>query len=207
MPLLDGLSATKQIRKEQRDIPIVAMTAHAMQSERQRCLDAGMSDHIAKPFDPEALRAALSRWMPTRDRERRVAVDEISNGFFSPVIGVIDELRSRIRLPDDARKCRVVLAALERDLTLHLSSLREACRIGETDLAAIAAHAIKGMSALTASPKVGEMARALDLAVKSGTDWSHLAEALAREIDELLSIVAVALVVDDDNDQCTGRSN
>ncbi|MEO5364812.1 MAG: response regulator [Magnetococcus sp. WYHC-3] len=65
MPEMDGLEATRSIRGAllERCPPIVAMTAHAMDSERQRCLDAGMSDHIAKPVDPQQLVTTLLRWV------------------------------------------------------------------------------------------------------------------------------------------------
>ena len=67
MPEMDGYTATRSIREwEQAEgrscIPIVALTAHAMAGERQRCLDAGMNDHLTKPFGLEELRAALDRW-------------------------------------------------------------------------------------------------------------------------------------------------
>ncbi len=64
MPVLDGRSAAQQIRKAGSLTPIVAMTAHAMKAERQRCLDAGMNDHLAKPFEPDDLRRLLLRWVP-----------------------------------------------------------------------------------------------------------------------------------------------
>ena len=69
MPEMDGEAATREIRKIERlaDLPILAMTAGAMEADRQRCLDAGMNDHIAKPIEPDALFAALLKWIPPRD--------------------------------------------------------------------------------------------------------------------------------------------
>jgi CheY-like chemotaxis protein len=65
MPVLDGLKATEQIVKrwprEQRPV-IIAMTANSMQGDRERCLDSGMDDYLAKPLRPEALHKALERW-------------------------------------------------------------------------------------------------------------------------------------------------
>lgn len=68
MPEMDGLSATRAIRQEARlrHLPIIAMTAHAMEGDRQRSLDAGMQDHLTKPIDPNALYAALLRWIAPR---------------------------------------------------------------------------------------------------------------------------------------------
>ncbi|NCA69199.1 MAG: response regulator [Sphingobacteriia bacterium] len=65
MPVMDGLTAAREIRKlpDREDLPILAMTANAMASDRQRCIDAGMNDHIAKPIDPEELWGKLLLWM------------------------------------------------------------------------------------------------------------------------------------------------
>jgi len=66
MPEMDGYEATRQIRQEERlaTIPIVAMTADAMAEDRERCLQSGMDDYLAKPIDPDALAKVLRRWLP-----------------------------------------------------------------------------------------------------------------------------------------------
>ncbi len=66
MPVMDGLTATRLIRNSTtgRQVPILAMTANAFGEDRQRCLDAGMNDHIAKPVDPGNLFASLIKWLP-----------------------------------------------------------------------------------------------------------------------------------------------
>jgi len=68
MPDMDGLEATRLIRAQRAAevLPIIAMTAHAMESERQRCLDAGMNDHVSKPVDPTVLARTLLRWIGAR---------------------------------------------------------------------------------------------------------------------------------------------
>jgi CheY-like chemotaxis protein len=65
MPEMDGLAATREIRRHRGagDLPILAMTAHAMAHEREKCLQAGMNDHIGKPVDPDQLRATLHKWL------------------------------------------------------------------------------------------------------------------------------------------------
>jgi two-component system sensor histidine kinase/response regulator len=59
MPVMDGLQATRQIRQHDSSIPILALTAHAMQSDRERCLAAGMDAHTAKPIQPDEMFAII----------------------------------------------------------------------------------------------------------------------------------------------------
>ncbi|MCX2861640.1 response regulator [Paucibacter sp. PLA-PC-4] len=68
MPVLDGLEATRRLRArpEWATLPVLAMTANAMRSDRERCLAAGMNDHIAKPIEPDELLAQLLHWLPAR---------------------------------------------------------------------------------------------------------------------------------------------
>src|SRR3954463_14321422 len=68
MPVMDGLAATRAIRQKSQcnNLPIVAMTANAMAGDREKCLEAGMNDHLAKPIDPDKLFEALLRWISPR---------------------------------------------------------------------------------------------------------------------------------------------
>ncbi len=66
MPRLDGYGATAEIRRlegSERDTPIIAMTAHAMKGDRERCFEAGMEDYLAKPVRPAQLRSMIERWV------------------------------------------------------------------------------------------------------------------------------------------------
>ncbi|MBI4293933.1 MAG: response regulator [Betaproteobacteria bacterium] len=69
MPVMDGVTATIEMRRLERfrDLPIVAMTANAMQGDRDRCIAAGMNDHLAKPIEPEDLWKGLLKWVRPRE--------------------------------------------------------------------------------------------------------------------------------------------
>jgi CheY-like chemotaxis protein len=68
MPEVDGFEATREIRERERasgkHVPIVALTANAMAHDREECLNAGMDDHLSKPFSMQTLKDMLERWMP-----------------------------------------------------------------------------------------------------------------------------------------------
>ena len=78
MPDMDGFEATRQIRVWEKaigqHIPIIAMTAHAMAGDRERCIDAGMDDYITKPLEPRVLFSAIDRWTQNLDPENIIQV-------------------------------------------------------------------------------------------------------------------------------------
>ena len=67
MPVMDGITATVRLREEGHRMPIIAMTANAMQADRDRCATVGMNDYLAKPIDPDEMFKVLARWRPRRD--------------------------------------------------------------------------------------------------------------------------------------------
>jgi CheY-like chemotaxis protein len=81
MPVMDGFEAARLIRDEEKSrgegehIPIIALTAHVLKSDQDRCLGAGMDDFLGKPFDQEQLSAILERWLPTALRRKRQKED------------------------------------------------------------------------------------------------------------------------------------
>ena len=68
MPVMDGYEATRQIRKIEQftDLPVIAMTASAMESDRRKSISAGMNDHISKPIDPDSMFLTIAKWIKAR---------------------------------------------------------------------------------------------------------------------------------------------
>ena len=99
MPEMDGYEATKQIRAgktgaKNSDIPIVAMTANAMQGDREKCIKAGMSDYLTKPIEPNALLNKLTQWLPSKQDKKSVIkiinpikknIDSVSTDVLGPL--------------------------------------------------------------------------------------------------------------------------
>ncbi|KZM42017.1 hypothetical protein OA92_12315 [Marinomonas sp. SBI22] len=79
MPLMDGFTATKKIREHARwkDLPIIAMTAHATASDKEKCLNAGMNDYISKPIDPLSLAKILSSWIKEKNQPDPIKLDTL----------------------------------------------------------------------------------------------------------------------------------
>ncbi len=67
MPVVNGLEATKTLRQNDISVPIIALTAHAMRGDRDKCIDAGCNDYIPKPVDPAQLRRILTKYLSTAD--------------------------------------------------------------------------------------------------------------------------------------------
>jgi CheY-like chemotaxis protein len=81
MPEMDGFEATRKIRALEKQanlqrVPIVALTANAMQQDREECLNAGMDDHLSKPYSRLQMRETLARWLPQQS-----AIDSTSAGL------------------------------------------------------------------------------------------------------------------------------
>ena len=92
MPVMDGFEAAREIRRMEkyRDIPIIAMTAHAMAGDKERCLEAGMNDHTPKPVDPEKLFQALSKWISGGGKKAAIRMEDAPSASGAKVKGEED---------------------------------------------------------------------------------------------------------------------
>ena len=162
MPEMDGYAATTEIRRRNvggRRIPIVAMTAHAMEGDRERCLAAGMDDYITKPVDPAAIDAVLRRWgRPPAGRDGSEPAVELA-AVLDP--RRIDQLRATLGRGGGALLRKVVEAFLA-DTTARLTAMRQA--LDRNDAAAVQqlAHALRGSCLNVGALHMTEVASALE---------------------------------------------
>jgi len=166
MPVMDGFEATAQIHAIDPTIPIIALTASAMVSDRERCIRAGMDDFLAKPVALAQLADALAQWMPnTRSIATAPTIDEKLQT--SPVI-VFDSKSLLLRLMGDRELARDVLNGFCQDAPNQLRKLR--ARIDESDASGLKlqTHNLKGSAATVGAEALREVAQAMDVAATAG---------------------------------------
>jgi CheY-like chemotaxis protein len=173
MPEMDGFTATKLLRAEPRfqGLPIIAMTAHALVEERQRCLDAGMNDHVSKPIDPDALFVTLARWVKPRHAPAGVPPtkpDHAAEQVIIPDIEGIDVAGGLKRVAGNKRLYRDLLtqfAAKQGDASARISAALES---GDRQLAERLAHTVKGVAGNIGIKQVQAAAEKLEKAIRLG---------------------------------------
>jgi CheY-like chemotaxis protein len=148
MPEMDGLEATRRIRADERlqGLPIVAMTAHAMLRERERCLQAGMDDHVSKPIDPDTFLDTVLRW--ARRGEAAAAAGAHAAAALPPAEAapapVLDVAQGLHRMTGKVGLYRELLQRLLESLPSVQLQLEQALRAGDLGAAAATAHSLKG---------------------------------------------------------------
>ena len=172
MPEMDGFTATRLLRAQPRlqGLPIIAMTAHALVEERQRCLDAGMNDHVSKPIDPDALfRETLLRWTkPRQTREEAIAslpVEKVKEVPFPEIAGV-DVEGGLKRVAGNKRLYRDLLQQFAAKQADAGSQIAAAIESGDSHLAERMVHTIKGVAGNIGLGKVLEAAEKLEGAIR-----------------------------------------
>ncbi|WP_053225689.1 hybrid sensor histidine kinase/response regulator [Solirubrobacter soli] len=155
MPVLDGYAATAEIRRMEGDArrtPIIAMTAHAMEGDRERCIAAGMDDYLAKPLHADDLHAVLQRWIAAT---RPVVVDQAVLRALARDVGddaIVEEI------------CDLFLT----EAGPRLEAMRAATRRGDAEALHVHAHTLKGAASSVGAAMVANAAEEIQTHAAAG---------------------------------------
>ena len=169
MPVMDGLSATREMRREPRlaALPIIAMTANAMHEDRERCLEAGMNEYIAKPIDPELLFSTLRRYYAgdegIADSPPAAIVTAASEA--PPAIEGIDTEGGLRRVVGNKRLYLDLLRRFSEGQRDFDARIREAFDTGNLQVAERLAHTLKGVAGNIGAGEVQTLAGELEACI------------------------------------------
>jgi len=195
MPVMDGHEATRQIRADARfqALPILAMTAHALDEERDHCLAIGMQDHISKPLEPRKLYATLARYHPlspsTAPAEARSTAT--ANTRALPQAPGLDASQALARLEGDRNLYFRVLGGFIDHLDGASPTLDAAARAHDWPTLELEAHTLRGLAATVGAHELTRLLAALERTVKA-QDTEGLrtvSQAVQTAVDELLALL------------------
>jgi signal transduction histidine kinase/CheY-like chemotaxis protein/HPt (histidine-containing phosphotransfer) domain-containing protein len=187
MPVLDGYSATRRLREIEAGqgkprTPVIAMTAHAMSGDRERCLQAGMDDYLSKPLDRQLLEQTLTRWMPKSQDAAPATADLLSTiaplthpeatppAMQNPPPPDTLDATTLVDLEDIMGDELVTLVdAYLRDGETRMRNMREAADRGDGTEVGKLAHSLKSSSANLGAMPLANRARQVEEAARNGT--------------------------------------
>ena len=212
MPVMDGMQATQQIRDPKaavlnHQVPIIAMTAHAMQGDREKCLEAGMNDYVSKPIYLQALAETLDKWLPsdTTAKKDQLPAEAHAPGKPEksrvpatagiPSIPVFDKPGMMARLSNDEDLVRKLIEGFLDDLPRQILSLREYLEASDAPGVERQAHTIRGASANLGGEALRAAAFEMEKVGKAGdldaaklqmahleTEFGRLQQAMSKEL-------------------------
>jgi len=202
MPVMDGFEATVAIRIAQavnhQRIPIIAMTANAMQGDRDRCLTVGMDDYLSKPIKPEELRAALAKWVgsPLIEESAAQSAPVIAPPTPHPVVEdkspVIDFELLDDYFGDDPQVVTKLLTLFQSTTTVLLGKLETSITERDRDTIFTLAHELRGSCSNIGIERMANMTAHLENAAAE-LDWKRTAamfEDLHAGFDDVVAAIA-----------------
>jgi two-component system sensor histidine kinase/response regulator len=216
MPVMDGVTATKAIRSNPRFqfLPIIAMTANAMDRDRRMCLEAGMNDHLTKPIDPDKLFEALLRWITPRLYSTAAAQSAITTGPGSPVaaadslvISGIDTATALKRTGGNLKRYESLLQRFAESQATVVSDIRAAIMAKDILTAQRLAHSLKGAAANLGVSTLAEVAAKAESAIDSNQGIPLALETLSHSLDSALDAIRSALPTESAADSSAVAAN
>ncbi|MCG8616796.1 MAG: response regulator, partial [Desulfobacterales bacterium] len=202
MPEMDGYEATHAIRREPRfrDLPIIAMTANAMAGDREKCLEAGMNDHVAKPIDPSVLFSTLLKWIPEKERTdgnngaERVEPEPItppeSDTTLPDHLDGIDMEEGIRRVGGNRGLYQKLLQDFYQDHHDDNRAIQGALGNGDSEEARRLAHTVKGIAGSIGAAGLQKNAAALETAIKQGEISDVLLDAFGTSLSAVMTTLA-----------------
>lgn len=201
MPVMGGYEATKRIRAigQYKDLPIIAMTAHAMQGAREECLEAGMNDYISKPIDPDSLFLTIRKWVKPGaavDRAPAASAAKIPGKQEEPVslpqgLPGIDIEAGLRRLGGNRKLYRKLLLDFAGAYCASFDDIDRALRQGDTALALRLIHTLKGVAGNISAYGIQQLSAELEKALAGNKAGD--AERLLADLGEAVRSMKSAL--------------
>jgi two-component system sensor histidine kinase/response regulator len=198
MPVMDGYTASRKIRENPKfaELPIIAMTANAMAGDREKALETGMNDHVAKPIDVQELFGVLVKWIKPGGREpARTASAERGGPEPEPQLpglAGIDIQQGLDRLGGNAKLYRSILLKFRRNQAGAALEIEEALNQADFELAERLAHTAKGVSGNIGADDLHQASIGLDDALKSHDEKQarELIPVFAKELAVVVEAIA-----------------
>lgn len=179
MPEMDGYEATRRIRREEgmkssNRVPVVAMTANAMKGDRERCIDAGMDDYIAKPLRTSDFQAVMERYFPGAEpsaRNAEPADDGTAPAPEADSVFMVDEVLGRLQ--GDREIVGIIVAQFIESTEGELRAIEEAMRRGDRARSRLLLHTLKGAAATVGAEELSRLSAALEAAERE-KDYGQL---------------------------------
>jgi two-component system sensor histidine kinase/response regulator len=205
MPNLNGYEATGELRRREPDgehTPVIAMTAHAMRGDLEKCLDSGMDDYLAKPLSPDEFDRALRRWMPKTNGSHEVAsVTSVAQATLdkSPDTEPPLDAAGIRRLHSEFGSSGALARLVELFATQtpgRLTELRTAIEAGGTDAVRDGAHKLKGGCLTLAATHMAALCKELETLATGGSFDGSQALALVDQMADAFNAAHAALVAE-----------
>jgi polar amino acid transport system substrate-binding protein len=207
MPIMGGIEATQAIRSEPRfhALPIIAMTANAMATDREKCLEAGMNDHVAKPIDPDELFSALLRWIKPGDGKGASARAAPVKAPDAPAIAAdaktldiagIDTKSALKRTGGNRRRYEALLRKFAQQQAEAVEEIRAALAAGDSATAERVAHSLKGVAGNLGATGLAEAAKKAETAVKTGQGLEVALDSLSRSLAAIVQAIRAELATE-----------